>query len=389
VLVVGGTDGASGGFGGDRRSPQILDPQGGVTTLAPWSDDPEERGYHHLSLLLSDGRVLVGGGIWRNGDIGCERDDLRIYNPPYFNRGPRPALVQPQGAIAMTYGGAELALPFTGPAPRAAGGVVLMALGAFTHAFDQNQRAVALRARVTDQTVYVRPPDDPQVAPEGDYMLYLVSDLGVPSVGYHVTLRRGGADLRRTVIFIHGQTAPGQDMFVRGGIDHGYARDHLGLDCASTNRLCAIPVRQRNWKNATTAPWKRVDDFLDWYGHEPAQNGISHGIVAEGTAADWTTDMWRFPPPERTVAQDGYGVEPLNRFGDDYWMVDVDMDCSRCVGSTWFEVKSYISNGPGWEPDIAQQGAPYQTGNHFGKCGMVNVFDRGSADARFFPFPAN
>ena len=52
----------------------------------------------------------------------------------------------------------------------------------------------------------------------------------------------------------------------------------------------------------------------------------------------------------------------------------------------WFEVKSFISNGPGWEGDIAQPGAPWSSRNHFGKCGMINVFRRGENAATIVPF---
>ena len=107
---------------------------------------------------------------------------------------------------------------------------------------------------------------------------------------------------------------------------------------------------------------------------------------AQGSPLDWTTNVW--PPSwgtERTVAVDGYGTTPLNTYGQHYWLLDVDMDCSRTVNG-WFELKSYISNGPGWEGDVAQSGAPYSSKNHFAQCGRINVFDRGSSNAIFADF---
>ncbi len=71
------------------------------------------------------------------------------------------------GEIAA--GGKPFTVRFKGPAPRADGVVVLMALGAFTHGFDQNQRAVPLTATVSGPgEVTVMPPRDAWVAPEGD-----------------------------------------------------------------------------------------------------------------------------------------------------------------------------------------------------------------------------
>lgn len=183
-------------------------------------------------------------------------------------------------------------------------------------------------------------------------------------------------DWQRTVVFIYGLTNQGQDMFIRGGIDHGYANTVLGRNCQTNNFECAIPIAHNNLRNATTVGWKQGDQYLDWYGLEAQQ-----GLGAEGTALDWTTNQWPLSwGAQKTVAVDGFGEEPLNDFGSHYWMLDVQMDCSATVNG-WFELKSYISNGPGWESDVAQSGTPYASGNHFAQCGKVNVFERGSSSA--------
>jgi len=210
---------------------------------------------------------------------------------------------------------------------------------------------------------------------------------GTTASGEPADLVRGPPDLRRTVVFMYGPTQTGQDLFLRGGIDHGQAERLLGRQCTAQNMECAIPVAHRNLRNATTSPWKNNDAHLDWYGTEPGQMNASLG-----SPADWTTDHW---PSDwgsiRTVEVDGYGVEPLNRWGGHYWMLDVDMDCSRAFrdenGVAWFELKTFISNGPGWEADIRQPGAPYPSNNHFGQCGMINVFRRSEDAASFVAFP--
>ncbi len=180
---------------------------------------------------------------------------------------------------------------------------------------------------------------------------------------------------QRTLVFIYGETQPGQDMFVRGGIDHGYAQNSLGRNCTSENYECAIPIRHLNLRNNTTAPWKSGDNYLDWYGTEAAQSSES-----EGSALDWTTDFW---PAEwgtkKTYEVDGSGETPLNTYGQHYWLLEVEMDCSATADG-WFELKSYISNGPGWEGDVAQPGAPWVSGNHFAECGKKNVFRRGESN---------
>lgn len=175
---------------------------------------------------------------------------------------------------------------------------------------------------------------------------------------------------KRTVIFIEGITQTNQDLFIRGGIDHAYAA-RQGITCTAENQRCAVPIRHLNLRNATTAPWKQGDTLLDWYGAEATQS-----TNAQGSPLDWTTNHW--PAAwgiARYVSSDGYGLSQLNLWGSHYWMLDVEMDCSR-TRDGWFEFKSFISNGPGWEGNISQPGAPYASGNHFAQCGRISSFRR-------------
>ena len=72
-------------------------------------------------------------------------------------------------------------------------------------------------------------------------------------------------------------------------------------------------------------------------------------------------------------------------------MMDVVMDCAKGVqaaGESWFELKSFISNiGNGWEGNINQPDAPYQSHNHFAKCGKINVFRRNEDAVTYHDFP--
>jgi len=177
-------------------------------------------------------------------------------------------------------------------------------------------------------------------------------------------------DWQRTVIFMQAQTQSGQDMFIRGGIDHNYANSQLGRNCQNTNFDCAMPIKHNNLRNSTTTPWKINESYLDWYGSENNQSN-----TAEGTALDWTTNVW---PASwgalRTTTIDGYGEDPLNTWGLHNWMIDVDMDCSKAVDGK-FEVKAFIKNGQGWEGDITQADATYSSNNHLAQCGKINKFE--------------
>ena len=175
---------------------------------------------------------------------------------------------------------------------------------------------------------------------------------------------------QRTVIFIHAQTQSGQDMFIRGGIDHNYANTVLGKNCTTSNFNCAIGITHNNLRNSTTAPWKANDNYLDWYGAEANQSS-----TADGSPLDWTTNLWPASwGTKRTVAVDGYGEEPLNLWGQHYWMLDVNMNCSQTANG-YFELKAYVKNGQGWEGNISQANTPYPSTNHVAQCGKINQFD--------------
>jgi len=170
-------------------------------------------------------------------------------------------------------------------------------------------------------------------------------------------------DIRRTVVFIYGQTQPGQDMFVRGGTQGGGP----------------IRIRHRNWLNPHTNAYRWGDAYLDWNGGEFGQAQPAGGFGG-GSPVDWTTSLAQGAgQPYAWTA--GYGIADENNFGMHYWMFDVDMDCEQATadgaGRRWFELKAFIAPNPGWEGDIAQASSPpppYPSINHMGQCGMVNVF---------------
>jgi hypothetical protein len=179
---------APGGADGVRR-PQIIDPfNKTVRDEEPWPETTA-RGYHSFALLLKDGRVLIGGGKDSAHDTGCEKNEARIYSPPNLSAGPRPVITNVQDGHELVVGGAPLTIELTGTV-RAERGVALLAPGAVTHSYNQNQRYVPLRVVSAFQggSITVAPPATLNEAPPGEYLLHLVSDAGVPSVGVLVNL---------------------------------------------------------------------------------------------------------------------------------------------------------------------------------------------------------
>ncbi|XP_054773707.2 alpha-amylase A-like [Lytechinus pictus] len=176
----------------------------------------------------------------------------------------------------------------------------------------------------------------------------------------------------RTVIFIRKTTSTGQDMFVQGGISHE-KRSGCTSDADTSN--CAIPITHRTGGSDMTLNYQRQgDDYLDWYGSESDQT-----FQANGSPLVWTTNNMGHGA---NVDTEGYGYFDLNQWGDHYWMLDVDMDCSKTENG-WFELKGFVKGGQGWESDISQKVCsgsaggtrPYSSNNHFARCGYVNKFD--------------
>ncbi|XP_047486576.1 alpha-amylase-like [Penaeus chinensis] len=191
--------------------------------------------------------------------------------------------------------------------------------------------------------------------------------------------------IHRTVVFIQKQTNDGQDLFVRGGIDAGQrpgctndvSTDPCAIDIAPSSLGASSHYNKYN-------AWRQGDNRLDWMGAEQGQ-GSYNGQAASGTPLAWTSSNPGSP-----------GYQELNTFGDHYWMVDMDMDCSQ-TEEGWFELKAFLTNaGNGWEADISQIGscsgtaggsAPYASKNHLGRCGFVNVFTFDSSDCTVNSFP--
>lgn len=147
---------------------------------------PAERGrtYHGTALLLPDGRMWVSGSDIETNPLVLEpRRSYEVFSPPYLFAGPRPVLAGAPAEVA--YGGTfTIATPDAATVARA----VLVRPGSVTHAFNFDQRVVALDVVETEGGLRATAPSEPNRAPPGFYMLFLVSEAGVPSVARFVRL---------------------------------------------------------------------------------------------------------------------------------------------------------------------------------------------------------
>ena len=118
------------------------------------------------------------------GEDPNEEMHIEIFSPPYLFRGPRPTIVN--APVECKYG---TTLSIQSPNAGALRFVSLVRNCITTHSYDTNQRLVD--AKITSQqngVVKVELTDNPNLAPTGWYMLFLVSNTGVPSVAHWIHL---------------------------------------------------------------------------------------------------------------------------------------------------------------------------------------------------------
>jgi galactose oxidase len=179
VLITGGTRG--GGFvdinpADATRNAELWDPKTNQwTTLAANS---VMRVYHSVSLLLPDGTVLHGasGNALAGSSIVPDENNHEIFSPPYLFKGARPTITSAPSSVS--YG-----QTFSVATPNAAQitQVRWIRIGSVTHAFDAGQRANTLTFTSTSSGLSVKAPANDNVAPPGQYMLFILSRNGVPS----------------------------------------------------------------------------------------------------------------------------------------------------------------------------------------------------------------
>ncbi len=180
ILVVGGHR-APGRFGANDPvfEAEIYHPQTDAWTVQPPMQFP--RGYHSVSVLVPDGRVLTAGGP----DVMDNQFNMEVFSPPYLFMGPRPAV-----SAATTTVGHGNPITIATPDEPTIASVSLLRPAAITHHTDAGARYIrlAITSRGGGQLV-ARAPTAASVAPPGWYMLFVVASSGVPSVGRFIQIQ--------------------------------------------------------------------------------------------------------------------------------------------------------------------------------------------------------
>lgn len=178
VFVAGGTEDEAENV--PVYDSEMFDPETEQWTILP--RQASVRTYHSTSLLLPDGRVMWLGAYTDTG--GNTDNTAQIYSPAYLFQGYRPTLVSaPESA---DYGES---ITITTPDAPTIASVVLIRPSATTHAVNMEQRYVPVDfTQVDANTLQVSTPTNPNEAPPGYYMLFLVDDNGVPAVAPFIRL---------------------------------------------------------------------------------------------------------------------------------------------------------------------------------------------------------
>jgi hypothetical protein len=181
VLVTGGVSG--GGFndvGSGTKAAEIWSPATNEWTVL--ASATRVRAYHSVSILMPDGTVLHGA----SGDANVPGTSVpyspershEIFEPPYLFKGARPEI-----SGAPTTVGYGQTFGVTTPAAGQVTQVRWVRLGSVTHAFDANTMAVTLEFSAGQGNISVTAPANPNVAPPGHYLMFVLNRNGVPSEG--------------------------------------------------------------------------------------------------------------------------------------------------------------------------------------------------------------
>jgi Domain of unknown function (DUF1929)/FG-GAP-like repeat len=172
-----------------RLQSELYDPATNTWHLMATAKVP--RLYHSTALLLPDGRVVAAGGNPEGGkSVTWEPPDpeeemrLEIFSPPYLFKGARPVI----NAVPERWQyGQTIAIQSA-----QAGDIRwanLIKNGVTTHSFDSGQRLVDLDILSQGNgVIQASITTNPNLAPPGWYMLFIVNNQGVPSIAKWINL---------------------------------------------------------------------------------------------------------------------------------------------------------------------------------------------------------
>jgi hypothetical protein len=188
--------------GGNSSGAELVDLNAGVYAAEIWdpatgqwktmSSMQVTRQYHSTALLLPDGRVLsAGGGLCVVCDqVGYLNKNAEIFSPPYLFAKDGSGALAPRPTVTSVPAAVTEGTTFSVSTPDASSitKVALVKLGAVTHSNNMEQRYVPLSFTSGSGTLTIAGPASANIAPPGQYMLFIVNSAGVPSVAPIITV---------------------------------------------------------------------------------------------------------------------------------------------------------------------------------------------------------
>jgi len=223
-------------------------------TWTPLVPNTVYRGYHAVSLLLPDGRVLSAGG-----DFGGTTAE--IYSPAYLFNGARPTISSVPAVV--NYGQSF----FVGTSDAAGiSSVTWLSPSAVTHTFNEHQRFNRLNFSQATGGVNVTAPASANVCPPGLYMLFILNGQGIPSIAKFVRIQSGPAAPPAPPTGLTA-TVSGVNVTVRWA-DNSTNETGFDIERSTTSatagfvRIATIGANQTQYKDTTTQKrntyWYRV-----------------------------------------------------------------------------------------------------------------------------------
>lgn len=182
VLLPDGSVFVCGGISQNNSPCAKFDPQ--TNSWTAMAALPSVRDYHSAALLLPSGKVMMAG--WNNTSI-------EIFSPPYLFNGPRPVI---SSAPNVVHRGEDFVVETPPPDGKSIVKVVLVRPMAVTHQTDSEQKVIELdwspnhdHAHPKKLRLSAPRANDPHsVVQRGYYMMFAITNKGVPSVAKWIYL---------------------------------------------------------------------------------------------------------------------------------------------------------------------------------------------------------
>ena len=189
-MVLNGTQKGKSDAGTEPvMTPEIYDPIDQSWTTLREMNVP--RLYHSTALLLYDGRVITTGTD-KEWNVGKEQDEYRVdvFTPPYLTTTTNSSLTRPDIKNVkqeVSYG--EDVIVETNLAEEITN-VIIVKPSSVTHSLNTDQRCIELEIiNVKYDSLVIKMPDDPCIAPPGYYMLFILNKHETPSKSKFIRLQ--------------------------------------------------------------------------------------------------------------------------------------------------------------------------------------------------------